>query len=237
MRNVKTAAALVCALAVVLLFSVVGASAEGLDLKAREMDSAQTEKVARQDAKKARKAIRLPGDAMAVIYNRLERDVYRRLIDGAWESAGHNAFRVRSGEYGYPGGSRYVDPNTLNQMIAWLLSDDMEIGVVMGFPEDGPQTSVCCIRSEKGICVFNGAAMMGVNAPGVPHLPTGDFSGFQEYVEKYLSRDSVRTMYYLPGGIGICWKDYGSHVESTDKEPVLLWSADPEENTEFDWLK
>ena len=233
MRRIRIAALL----SALCLFAASAHAADRFDLKAREMDSERTAMVARQDAKKARKAIRLPGDAMAVLYNRLERDVYRNLIDGAWSSAGRKAYRLQGGEYGYAGGSRYVDPNSFNQMIAWLLADDMESGVIMGFPEETPQTSVCCIRTDDGIRAFNGALMIGLSAPGVPKLPEGDFSGFPEYVEAYLSRDAVRTLYYLPEGIGIRWKDHGSHVESTDKKPVLLWSADPEENPEFDWLK
>lgn len=207
------------------------------DLRHREMDSETAENVAQMDGAKARTEVKTFGDAMAVLYNRLNRDVYPQLIDGAWSEEGYKRIKVESGEYGYPGGRRYVDPNTFNQMVAWLLSDDMEIGVIMGFPKDDPQTSVCCVRSENGITTFDVAEMLGLHRHGVPVLPTGDFTDFQEYVELYKPRDAVRTLYYLPDGIGISVKDLGSHVVSETRDTVLLWSAEAKENPEFDWLK
>ena len=208
----------------------------GIDLRARELDSEQSETVSRLDAAKARQRVRTPGDAMSVLYKRLNRDVYRNLIDGAWGREGYRAYEMRSGEYAYPGGNRYVDPTSINQMVAWLLSDDMDIGVIAGFPAQDPVTSVCCIRMEKGIVAFNAAGMIGVDAPGTQPLPTGDFESFQQYVERFRSRDNVRTLYYLPGGIGIRWKDRDSYVESLDPAPELIWAAEPEENHEYDWM-
>ncbi len=211
----------------------------GVNLRARELDDEETEQVSRMDVSKAQKRIATPGDAMAVLNRRLDAGVYRNLIDGAWVRVGHNTYKVESGQYAYPGGGRYVDPGSVNQMVAWLLDDDMDVGVIMGFPKDDPPASVCCIRLDKGIIVFNAPLTMGMRSVGSLALPIGDYESLEAYVETCRDRSSVRrlrTLYYLPGGMGIRWKDRGSYVESEKKGPVLLWTAEEEENREHDWL-
>lgn len=210
----------------------------GIDFGARALDEEETELAARMDASKARRRISTPWDAMAVLGRRLDAGVYRNMIDGAWEQVSYNTYKRESGQYGYPGGARYVDPCTIDQMVAWLLSDDMDAGVIMGFPTGGPQASACCIRHHDGrITVFSAPLTVGTGNRRNHSLPTGDYDSFEEYVKAYGSMwKSMRTLYYLPEGIGIRWKDSGACVVSEKKGPVLLWTMEAEENHEYDWL-
>ena len=171
------------------------------------------------------KAISLPADAIALLNACVDSGAFRDIVDGSQTSApGSNVFTCASGE-SCLGGALPVDPKDFSMMMAYLLSDDYETGVITGFPFGGPNAAIFYIHTSEGYQLINAGKMVHHGRPVVSReFEDATVSSLEEYIQKIGNKKVYRSIYSIPGGKRFSYTDKGDIVEVTATDADLLWS-------------
>ena len=173
------------------------------------------------------KAVSLPADAIALLNACVDQDSFRDIIDGSQASApGSNVFSCASGA-SCLSGALGVDPKDFSLMMAYLLSDDMEAGTLIGFPFGGPNSAICYIHTggtyqliNAGEKVHHGRALI------LMQFEDASAATLEDYVGQISNKKIFRSIVAIPGGNGFTYTDNGSNIEINAADAVLLWSVD-----------
>ena len=200
---------------------------EPVSLSDRTLTDNEIIALSEKSATAMRKATSLPADAIALLNACVDNGVFREIIDGSQASApGSNVFMCSSGE-SCLSGAAYVDPKDFSLMLAYLLSDDYETGVIVGFSFNNPNSAICYIYSGGQYQLINVAEKVHHGRPMVvKQFNDATVATLDEYVDQINNKKVFRTIYAIPNGNEFSYTDYGQYVEINDSAVIMLWSVE-----------
>lgn len=174
------------------------------------------------------KLVSRPADAIALLNACIGEERFANIIDGSQASApGSNVYTCQSGKMCL-NFANYVDPKDFNFMVAYLLADDFDAGVLMGLPAGGPNSAICYIKSGGAFQLFDASAVIKHGRYSSFPFTDARVEQLQDYVDNVKQKLKYRILFSLPSGAGVTYTDFGTYVSIDSTDATVYWSAENE---------
>ena len=198
-----------------------------ISLTERLLNDEEIKALSSDTADNMRKLISRPADAIALLNACIVEDRFANIIDGSQsqDSPGSNVYICQSGWMRLTFANN-VDPKDFNLMVAYLLADDFDAGVLMGLPAGGPNSAICYIKSGGAFQLFDASAVIKHGRHSSFPFKDARVEQLQDYVDNVKQKLKYRILFSLPGGAGTTYTDFGTYVSIGSMEATVYWSAE-----------